>query len=56
MALRAALGAGRGTGKWGGREARHMSRKAAESEVGSRSRLVVAKGGVRLGTGFLLGG
>lgn len=63
MALRAALGAGRGTGKSGwiqrpgaGREARHMSRKAAESEVGSRSRLVVAKGGVRLGTGFLLGG
>lgn len=33
-----------------------MSRKAAESEVGSKSRLVIAKGGVGLGMGFLLGG
>ena len=33
-----------------------MSRKVAESEVGSRSRLAIAKGEVGLGMGFLLGG
>ena len=32
-----------------------MSRKVAESEVGSRSRLAIAKGEVGLGMGFLLG-